>query len=144
MRTSVFAKPISGIDEDGRVVVFVNNDFAHVPVRSVIDTTIIVDELDAVTANTTTSILAGWAIDNIFVVNTTANAVTGGIRIGTTAGGTDVLGATAVGGNAVLDVNSTLLKRLFSTGSETTLYVEAVTAWNSASLNIRIKRTKVY
>jgi len=95
--------------------------------------------LTGVTSNTTTSIPANCYIDSIFIKNTTANAVTGGIRIGTTDGGTDVVIALAVGANAILVIPAaTLLKQVFSTTAPQTLYIQTVTLWNSASLNINI------
>lgn len=101
--------------------------------------------LDAVTANTTASIPAGWAIDSVYAVNTTANAITGGLKIGTTDGGVDVVAAVALGANFVGHIpDATLLKRLFSTASAQTLYLQAVTLFNSASLNIRIVIRKVF
>jgi hypothetical protein len=92
--------------------------------------------LTAVTANTTLSVPAGYAVRDIFVRNTTANAVTGGVKIGTTSGAVDVLGALTVGANAfTLGVP---LIRLFSATVAQTLFVQAVVAWNSASLDITI------
>jgi hypothetical protein len=91
------------------------------------------------TANDTLVIPAGYSILGISVVNTTANAVTGGIRIGTTDGGTDVVVALATAANAVIGVpDATILKKLFSTSVDTTLFIQAVVAWNSASVDTNI------
>jgi len=96
--------------------------------------------IDALTitlaANGTLSVPAGYAIKDIFVRNTTANAVTGGVRIGTTAAGVDVLVALTVGANA-FTVGVPLI-RAFSATVAQTLFIEAVVAWNSASLDITI------
>jgi hypothetical protein len=93
--------------------------------------------LAAVTANTTATVSKNGVIKSITIVNTTANAVTGGIKIGTTNGGTEVVAAQAVGANEILTISdASILKRIFSTSADTTLYIQAVTAWNSASLNI--------
>lgn len=90
-----------------------------------------------VTANATVSIPAGYGIRDIWIINTTANAVTGGVRIGTTDGGSDVVVAQAVGANALVKVaNSALLTALFSRSAAQTLYIQAVVAWNSANLII--------
>lgn len=90
---------------------------------------------DVITANATITVPKNQRIESIVIRNTTANAVTGGIRIGTTNGGTDVVAAQAVAGNAFLVVpDAAILKRVFSTTAETVLYVQAVTGWNSASL----------
>ena len=97
-----------------------------------------------VTGNTTVSIPAGCLIQDIVVQNTTANAVTGGIKVGTTNGGVDVVVALAVGANALYAIpEATLLKRIFSMSSDTTLYIQTVTLWNSASLNIYFVLRKV-
>lgn len=91
------------------------------------------------TANTTVSIPPAHAIDKVIVHNTTANAVTGGLRIGTSAAGTDVVVALTVGANALVHItDSALLKRVFSMTASQTLFLEAVTAWNSANLNVYI------
>lgn len=91
----------------------------------------------ALTANGTLSVPPGFCISQIVIENTTANAITGGLRIGTTDGGIDVVVALTVAGNALSIVpDATLLKRLFSTSAAQTLYLQAVTLWNSASLNV--------
>lgn len=88
------------------------------------------------TANDTLVVPAGYSILSMSVVNTTANAVTGGIRVGTSDGATDVVVALATGASAILGVpDATILKKLFSTASSQTLYVQAVVAWNSASVD---------
>jgi hypothetical protein len=98
----------------------------------------------SVTANTTVTIPAGWMIQSIVVNNTTSNAVTGGVRVGTTDGGVDVVIALAVGANALLAVlDATILKRVFSLTVDTVLYIQTVTVWNSASLNIYFVLQKV-
>ena len=80
---------------------------------------------------------AGHMVLAIFLTETAGNAVTGGVNIGTAPAGQEVVAAEAVAGNAT-DVDCTLVKRLFSTTAATTFYVSDVTAWNSASVNIRI------
>lgn len=76
----------------------------------------------------------------IYIENTTANAVTGGINIGTTVGGADVAAAFAVAGNGLLVIDgATLLKKFLSNTAETMLHISAVTAWNGAVLNIRFQ-----
>lgn len=89
-----------------------------------------------VTANTTVSIPSGNIIQHLLIQNSTGNAVTGGIKIGTTDGGIDVVVSVAVGANALFVVlDATLLKRAFSMSGATTLYIQTVTLWNSANLN---------
>lgn len=95
-------------------------------------------------ANGTYNVPAGYKIDSIVMRNLTANAVTGGIRIGTTAAGVDVVAAQAVGANALLQVaDSALLKRAFSMTAVQQLFIEAVTAWNSANVEIYVKLSKL-
>jgi hypothetical protein len=95
--------------------------------------------LSGVAADATFNVPAGYAIEAITIRNTTGNAVTGGIKIGTTAGGTDVVAAQAVGANSLVTVaDAAILKRYFSATLETTLYFEDVTAWNSASLEVAV------
>jgi hypothetical protein len=98
-----------------------------------------------ITANTTVSVPAGWAIDQIHYANTTANVVTGGMKIGTTSGATDVVAAQAIGANAldaIADAN--ILKKVFSRTVAQTLFIQAVTSWNSASIELSIVLRKVY
>ncbi len=91
-----------------------------------------------IAANTTIVIPGGWSIDSIHVENTTGNAVTGGVKIGTAAGGVDVVAALAVGANALTFVlDAALLKRFFGAADQT-LHVQAVIAWNSAVINMRV------
>jgi hypothetical protein len=92
-----------------------------------------------VAANSSLVVPAGYFIRHIIINNTTGNVVTGGIKIGTTVGDDDIIAAQAVGANELLYVPlSAILLKLFSVGSTQTLYIDAVTDFNSASLNIRI------
>lgn len=85
------------------------------------------------------TIPAGWAIDRIYYRNTTANAVTGGIKFGTTAGGVDVVAALAVAGSAIgSNTDALTLKRYFSKTVDQTIFMDAVTGWNSAVVDIHI------
>ena len=71
--------------------------------------------------------------------NLTANAVTGGVRFGTSAGGTQIVTALTVGSNGLGHVtDANLTRRFFSSTSPTTVFIEAVTAWNSAIVNFRV------
>ncbi|MFL5259296.1 MAG: DUF2793 domain-containing protein [Hyphomicrobiales bacterium] len=104
-----------------------------------------VKRLRAVSANTTLSIPAGWAIDKIHYAETAGNAVTGGIKIGTSSGGSDVVSAQAVGANALDTVaDGNVLKKVFSRSSAQTLFVQAVTAWNAASVELSFVLRKVF
>lgn len=82
---------------------------------------------------------AGYTIASIAVFNNTANAVTGGLKFGKTAGAADVVAAQAVGANAAVVVaDSALLLRVFSKTVDQTVYFDAVTAWNSANVDINV------
>jgi hypothetical protein len=101
------------------------------------DTYIKQTDLTAVTSNTTVSIPAGYYIADIIVRNTTANAITGGLRVGTTDGGADVVVALTVSASGIVAIpDAAILKRVFSVSGATTLFVQAVVAWNSANINI--------
>lgn len=98
----------------------------------------------AATANTTFTVPAGWMVDDILISNSTANAVTGGVKVGTTNGGIDVVIAMTVGANFIGHVpDATILKRIFSTTVDTVLYIQAVTLWNSSSLDFRFVLKRV-
>lgn len=75
----------------------------------------------------------------IHIRNKTVNAVTGGVKVGTTAGGVDVLAAGAVAASAL--VTYTPLISAANTAAARTLYFDAVTAFNSASLDIAVEYT---
>lgn len=87
----------------------------------------------ALTANGTVVLPAGVMLRRIYIRNVTANAVTGGIRIGTAGAGTQVVTAQAVAASAVVSVLPTIEN--YQAAAQT-LYIEAVTSWNSASLEV--------
>ena len=80
---------------------------------------------------------------NSYIQNTTANAVTGGVNVGTTALGADVVSAFAVGANATVAIQgATLLKTQFGTltaPAAQQLYISAATAWNSANVHVFVE-----
>lgn len=88
----------------------------------------------------TIDIPQGAIIDRIYVRNTTANAVTGGVKVGTTLTGTDVLAAGAVAASAV--VAYVPLIGAINTAAVRTLFFDAVTAFNSASLDVMVEYTQ--
>ena len=148
---------ISGIDSSGRLVAYINDRLVHVPLGGVITANnlfalgislAVVDSINGVNANATVSIPAGWAIENIFFASKNANDVTGGIKIGTTSGGTEVVSSIEVPGNSLRSlmqsVDSFPAQVLFSRTAAQTLYVQAVTDWNGASIDIRIRRYRVF
>ena len=85
------------------------------------------------TANGTITLPAGILLRRIYFRNRTANAVTGGIRVGTSAAGTQVVTAQAVAASAIVSVLPTIEN--YQVAAQT-LFVEAVTAWNSADVDV--------
>lgn len=92
------------------------------------------------TANTSVTLPAYGALRRVYFFNHTANAVTGGIRIGTSAGGTQVVTAQAIAANALVEITPTINALAQVDG---TLYVEAVTSWNSAQVSVVIMYEEV-
>ncbi len=129
---------------DGAIATLIFDGTAATDIKVIFSIPTNVVKLLSVATATTFDIPAGYMIENIAIENTTANAVTGGIKWGTTLGGVDVIAAQTVGSNALLvvDVVDILLK-IFSTSSTQTIYIDAVTAWNAASLNISISLKKL-
>lgn len=81
----------------------------------------------------------GYYIAQIIVTNNTANAITGGLKFGSTLGGADVILAQAVIATAVVNVvDASFLKRRFAKGVTQTVFVDAVTAWNSANVDVDV------
>jgi hypothetical protein len=104
-----------------------------------------VKRLRAVTADTTISIPAGWSIERIHFAETAGNAVTGGIKIGTTSGASDVVTPQPVGANALGTIAETSIdKRIFSRSSAQVLFIEAVASWNGASVELSFVLKKVF
>ncbi len=89
------------------------------------------------TAAFTVAVPKGAVVRQIYVRNDTANAVTGGIKVGTTLAGTDVHAAIAVAASAV--VNASPLIGAINTAGVRTLYFDAVTAWNSAQVDVVVE-----
>jgi hypothetical protein len=86
------------------------------------------------------SVPANMYITEIIYSNAVAAAVTGGVSIGTTANGTDVVAAQTVGSSALtFTPNASILKQPFSTTAATPLHAAAVTAWNSTNVTITVK-----
>lgn len=104
----------------------------------------IIVRLTSVLANTTISVPAGYQIVDVVLRETAGNGITGGIKIGTTSGGTDVVVALTVGANFIGHIpDASLLKKFFSETVDTTLFIQTVTLWNSASVNITFLLAKI-
>lgn len=91
----------------------------------------------AITAASSFVVPASHLLEHITIQNTTANAITGGLKFGTTVGGTDVVVSIAIPANSYVSIpTSDILKVLYSVSSDTTIYFDAVTSWNSASIRL--------
>lgn len=93
----------------------------------------------AKTAAFTVTIPQGAVVRAVIIRNKTANAVTGGVKVGTTLGGVDVLAAAAVA--ASVTVIALPLIGAWNGAAVRTLYFDAVTAFNSASLDVLVEWT---
>jgi hypothetical protein len=82
------------------------------------------------------TIPASSGVVSVGITNSTANAVTGGISIGSTANGTQIAAAITCGANCV--VLSPVLAATYSATAATTIHAAAVTAWNSANVAITV------
>jgi len=99
------------------------------------DKTLALTGIDTLGSN----VKATFAIDEILLINTTANSVT--VNVGSTALGTDVVNAVVVGANAT--VLCSLGTRYFSSTVNQDLYISSG-SWNSANLTISVTVKKVY
>jgi len=98
------------------------------------------------TANSTTSnsptLPAGAYVHQIVLAETTNNAVTGGVDLGTAASGAQVASAVTLSGNGLTFIaDSALLKRVFGTGpapAAQQIFYTCHTGCNSSSVNLTI------
>lgn len=90
-------------------------------------------------ANSSIILPAKAIIKDIIVLNNTANAVTGGIKFGTSAGATDIASGLAIAGSALVSItDAALLKKIFSFSATQTIYFDAVVSWNSTNVDVII------
>jgi hypothetical protein len=85
---------------------------------------------------------AGAVITNVMATNSTANAVTGNISVGSTANGTDIVASLACGANCVSSAPGTtaIAKAVFAGtgGAATPLHVAPITAGNNANVTFTV------
>ncbi len=79
-----------------------------------------------------TIIPEGYMLENIVVVNKTANAVS--ITVGTATGTTDVISSTEVGANIIYTF---LIGKIFSFADKKSLFIKSAD-WNSSNLDVYI------
>lgn len=88
------------------------------------------------------TIPANGYISNVFFANSTANAVTGGISLGTTANGVDIIAAQTCAANCqVFTTDALLLKRVFpatTPAAAQPLNMAPVTAGNNANVTVTV------
>jgi hypothetical protein len=91
-------------------------------------------------ANFTIPLAAGKVLRSIYIAERNGLAITGGLRIGTAAAGTQVLVAGAVAASALVNYPPVIgaLSKV-----DQTLYVEAVTSWNGAQVDVVIEYEEV-
>ena len=98
------------------------------------------NRIATLTANGQIVLPAGVMLRRIYFRNRTANAVTGGIRIGTSAGGTQIVTAQAIAANAIVSVIPNIEN--YQAAAQT-LFVEAVTAWNGAQVDVFVQYEEI-
>ena len=102
-------------------------------------------QLNGVSAAGSFVVPAGYIIEHIAIINNTANAITGGLKIGKTSGAADIVAAQAVAASSLNTVTgANVLIRLFSKTVDQTVYFDAVTAWNSANIDLHLTLRKMW
>jgi len=104
-----------------------------------------IERLEYTIATNTTitpGIPAGYKIDSITVQETTGNAITGGLNIGTSEWAKDIVDTEAIAGSALVD-ECTLLDTVFSMTASQAISFSAETNWNSASINVYIRAVRL-
>lgn len=97
-----------------------------------------------VNADSSFTIMKGYAITAVYIENLTANPVTGGLNCGITDGGNGIFTVIPAAGNDVKHIaEALLLLRYFSRVADQVIYLTAVSAWNNASLNVTFCLDKV-
>lgn len=96
--------------------------------------------LSGVTTDVTAVIPPGYVIDDIFIYNSTALAVTGGIKIGTTNGGTEIATSLPIAALSLARVMISSLNNTgpFSTTVSQTIYILTNGSWNGAVVDFII------
>lgn len=82
---------------------------------------------------------AGAYIDRIIIQETSGASITGGLKIGTASGGTQVGTGLVCGSGCLVWVpDVSLSTRIFANTAPQTLFIDAVSSWNSARANVTI------
>jgi hypothetical protein len=96
--------------------------------------------LTPATLTGTTAVLIGTLpanayIQHIFLQNQNANAVSGGVNVGSTSGGSDIVAAAAVTGTTAI-VDATLVAKNFI--GPQAIYAAAATSWANSNVGITV------
>ncbi len=84
---------------------------------------------------------AGVYIDRIVIQEDSGSSVTGGLKVGTTSGGTQVAAALICASSCLTWVaDASISTRIFASTATQTLFIDAVSSWNSA----RVITTVIY
>lgn len=96
--------------------------------------------LSATSSPMTITLPPGTFIAYLIAHETAGGSATGGLKVGTTSGGTDVVTAWTVGASAYTTASDvSLLKRAFSTTASQQLFINAVTSFaSSGSIDITV------
>lgn len=82
---------------------------------------------------------ASAVIRHIIAQETSGHAVTGGLKWGSTAGGTDIVsGMNVASSGYTVATDASIAKRIFGSSTAAALWVDAVTAWNSANVTVTV------
>lgn len=78
-------------------------------------------------------------IANIVIQETAGHAITGGLNIGTSSNGSQIFSGLSVGANSLQSINAgSLAQTIFSVSSTQTIYLNAASSWNGASINVTL------
>jgi hypothetical protein len=94
----------------------------------------------SLTANGSLVFPAGIMLRRIYFKEKNGAAVTGGIRVGTSAAGTQVVTAQTIAANAIVSVIPTIEN--YQAAAQT-LYIEAVTSWNGAAVDVCVQYEEI-
>lgn len=88
---------------------------------------------------TSLALPAGAYIQGVIVRETAGHNMVGGMKIGTTAGGTDIAtGVTVASSGLVSLTDVSLLKRVFSATATQKVSIDANSSWNGASVDVTV------
>ena len=94
---------------------------------------------NALTAAGTVVIPGGTYIDRIIIQETSGASITGGLKIGTTSGGTQVATGLVCASSCLTWVpDVSISTRIFASTAPQTLFIDAVSSFNSGRVNVTV------